>query len=152
MGLTDAVAGLKDAVGLLLNSHFKEWPPEQINEFPTVVVYPESGPSRFGTADDGTGHATYWNADTVTVMLVVPRKDLARDYETLAGFVDPLRQIIFYGFHTSLFGGTTVMLGDPRQRGGPAVSYEILPINWGGTDLLALKFSALLTTEDQIEG
>jgi hypothetical protein len=145
----ELVADLKLIPGL---GAVLESPLEQLNgPWPMIVVYPDSGRARLSTTLNHHGMPGYESVHTITIRLIVPRKDLQWDMSSLLPLVDRVPEALLAGFVRDRFNGQAMAMGDARSPGGGSLRYEFGPEGWGSLDTLSFRWSLDITTEDVIE-
>lgn len=125
MALTDVIANIQDTLGVLTGIRgAPDAPPEQINVFPFIVVYPTGGEWIFGTAGEKKG------LHDVVIELHVARKDLPRDVVTALGYAESIPNAIM---KDPTFGGYASTFG--------SIDYDFGPLGWGGMETIGFKFT-----------
>lgn len=151
MSIATVVAAIVDelrAVPGLAHAHTA--PPEQINEWPALVVYPGNGYARLNTHSDGN-RGTTLAQHTLIIELHVPLKGEPEQYETLLGFADSVPRAVFAAFAGDRMGGTVVSLGDYRQGGASApLRWEQGASEWGGIQTRVMRFTLDVAVEEGI--
>lgn len=129
-------------------THAHGTPPEQINEWPALVVYPGNGYWRQSTHSDGN-RPTVMGAHSIFIEVHVPDKAESGDYTRLQPFADEVPRRLFAAFLSDRFDDAITTLGDYRQGGAnAAIRYEMAPGNWGGVETRMYRF----TFEVSVEG
>jgi hypothetical protein len=129
-----------------------ESPPEQANgPWPMIVLYPDSGIHRLSTTRNHHGMPGYESVHTISIRLMVPRKDLGWDMALLLPIADRVPEAILAGYVRDRFNGLALSIGDARSPGSGSLRYEFGPDGWGALDTLAFRWSLDITTEDVVE-
>lgn len=115
--------------------------PDSVNSFPAIVVYPTTSNWKLGSHSGDLGLPMRVGLYTIGVELIVARKDLARDVETLMDFNDSLPGCLFAGFKRDAFNGTVVNLGNPSlaQNATWPFRMAMVPSSWGDDTTLAWR-------------
>lgn len=153
MPLVDVLREIRDDLRTLTGlSALPDQPPEQLNEWPALLVYAREGFWRLGTASGATGKPMRWGIHTIRVALHVERgPDLARATAELMPFAERIPHALFAGFYRDRFGGTVVLMGDPQVNQVAPITYEVGPDIWGGIETLALRCGLQVAAQEEIE-
>ncbi len=126
--------------------------PDSLNAFPALVVMPLSMNWKFGSHSGDRGKPMRMGLYTVGIELVVARKDLARDIETLMEFCDVLPDFLFAGFKRDAYGGSAVVLGNPAlaQNATWPMRMVMSSSSWGDSDTLAWRIELDISVNEEI--
>ena len=128
--------------------------PDSINLRPAIVVAPATGTWRYSSHSGPGGKPMRWALHTVNIVLLVARKDLARDYALVLDFADTIPDWLWLGFERDEFGGSMVMIGDPdfANNATRPMRYTIGESRWGSdADLvLTLELDISINAEIQV--
>lgn len=116
--------------------------PDAINQRPAVVVVPGTGRWRYGPHSSDLGYTERFGIHRLAVVLLIARKDLARDFDVLIPFVDRVGDHLWAGFERDAYGGSSVLLGDPDMANNATapMEYTIGSSPWGSDLDLALTY------------
>ena len=121
------LAGIRDA---------PDYPPEQINMPPTAVTYAASGTFKEASlAAPGCYEVT---PQVYVLLLYLPMKDLPRDVETLAPFVDSIPVALL---NNQTLNGTVSAINEVR--------YQFVNAEWGGIPMRGYRFEIDVTSKAQ---
>lgn len=124
-------------------------PPEQINEWPAIVVYPTSGYARPSTHSDGE-RETMLGQHTIVIEAHFPLKG---EVDGWAAFLDAptnVQRLVFASYVKDELPGV-VTLGDYRQGGASApLQYTMTASEWGGVQTRAYRFTLDVAIEEGI--
>lgn len=117
-------------------------PPDQIGERPAIVMYPISGSHRLASHSGDLGLPMRWMKHTIVIRLMVARKDLSRDYESVMAFCDTLPNYLFAGFKRDAYGGSMTILGDPDMANNAInpIRYSLEESGWGSDQTLEWRY------------
>ena len=128
--------------------------PDAVNERPAIVVVPSTGRWRFGPHSSDQGYTERFGIHRIAVVLLVPRQDLAKDFDLCVAFTDKVGDWLWAGFERDAYGGSTVMLGDPDlvNNATAPMEYTIGGSVWGSDQDLALtyEFDVTILTETRV--
>lgn len=115
--------------------------PDAVHAFPAVVVYPIGMNWKLGSHSGDRGKPMRLGLYTIGVELIVARKDLPRDVETLMAFCDTLPDFLFAGFKRDAYGESVLQLGNPSlaQNATWPIRIAMVPSSWGDDDTLAWR-------------
>lgn len=123
--------------------------PEQLNEWPALVIYEDSAAYRMMSHDSDF----FWALHTVRIELHYPREageGQNRAAEVLRPFWSHVARVFFAGFYGSRFAGTVAALGDPLTRGAQApLRGEWAPGLWGGVATLSMVHLADIAIQER---
>lgn len=126
--------------------------PDSLNAYPALIVYPMSQSWKLGSHSGDRGKPMRLGLYTVGVELVVPKKDLLRDVDTLMEFCDALPDFLFAGFKRDAYGGSSVVLGNPSlaQNATWPMRMAITPSSWGDDTTLAWRIELDISVNEEI--
>lgn len=135
--LQDAIDQIVDAVGVLTGiRHAPDEPTDKAPAFPAIMAYAESGHYSHMPIGVMTG------VHTITVELMVARKDLPRDVAAAMAYAKSIPNAI-YKAHKAGTLTAVEEIGD--------INYSFGPMAWGGEDCIGFKFKvAGVKTQDSI--
>lgn len=127
--------------------------PDSVHAFPAIVVYPVGMNWRLGSHSGDRGKPMRIGMFTVGIELLVARKDLLRDVETLMAFCDLLPDFLFAGFKADRYGGAAVVLGDPALGQNTTWPIRIVMANgsWADSDTLAWRVELDVSVNEEID-
>lgn len=127
--------------------------PDSLSAFPAIVVYPIGMNWKLGSHSGDRGKPMRLGMYTIGVELVIARKDLPRDVETLMEFCDVLPDFLFAGFKRDAYGGSVVVLGNAAlaQNATWPMRVAMVPSSWGDADTLAWRIELDVTTNMEID-
>jgi hypothetical protein len=131
----------------------EESTPEQINSWPSIIVYPFDGNARVASNMGGNGHPTRWTVHTIRLLFTVPRKSLPDDLAYLTSCIDPIISRLMVAYLTNNFNNTVLALATSPQPGNSVpITWVVVPNEWS-INTLSLRFTLVcLTEEDIIDG
>jgi len=104
-----------------------DYPPDKIDPFPFVVVYPASGTWEFGVAGEKLG------LHVLAVELHVARKDLPRDMQKALDFGDRVPNLLMSKLHNdNKWNGKIDAFG--------RITYTFGTLGWNGISTLGFKW------------
>lgn len=128
--------------------------PDAVNQRPAVLVVPSTGRWRYGPHASAQGYTERFGIHRLGVVLLIARKDLARDFDVLIPFVDRVGDHLWRGFERDAYGETAVLLGDPEMANNATapMEYTIGSSPWGSDlDLsLTYEFDVTILTETRV--
>lgn len=119
-------------------------PPDQINDWPAVVVYPASGthrPYTFGEPPTSLG------THTLILKVMVPAKDDTVDYARLEPFYDAVPRFLLRAYHRDGWNDLITKLGDEASA---PIRYELGDEQWGSMDVRAITFTVDVQVQEDI--
>jgi hypothetical protein len=124
--LQQAIDQIVDAVGVLTGvRHAPDEPTDKIPAYPAMMTFLQGGVYHNRPIGVMTG------VHTVLVEVVVARKDLERDVQTVMGYAKSVPNAI-YKAHAA---GTLTAIEEIGD-----ISYEFGPMSWGGANLIGFRF------------
>lgn len=126
--------------------------PDSLHAYPAVVVYPVSMNWRLGSHSGDSGKPMRVGMYTIGIELVLARKDLGRDVDTLMAFCDDLPDFLFRGFKEDRYGGSAVVLGSPSlgQNATWPIRIKMAGSSWGDDDTLAWRIELDVSVNEEI--
>lgn len=152
--MADVIAAIRDDLRTLPNIRpLMDAVPDSLAAFPAIVVYPISMNWKLGSHSGDRGKPMRLGMYTIGIELVIARKDLPRDVDTLMTFCDVLPDFLFAGFKRDAYGGSVVVLGNSAlaQNATWPMRIAMVPSSWGDHDTLAWRIELDVTTNMEID-
>ena len=127
--------------------------PDQINEYPAIVVWAGDRMARLGSSSGARGKPMLWLALDVMIDLHVARKDLPHDLDTAYRVADLMPNTLLTKFSRDRFDGTVVNLTDPRVIGHTAANpYEarFTRFEWGNQITIGYQSKLSVAIEEEL--
>lgn len=146
--IEDTLNEIRSDLMVLPSVRMYEGVPEQLGEWPAVVVATMGGRSWLETHD-----GTIFTEHDVRVEIHVPRKNLGDASLGMTLLAEEAITLIYSGFVRDRYQDTMVTTGDPRgaNNASAPLDYAIGPSEWGGTQTYAFMCDFKVTRETRVE-
>lgn len=125
--------------------------PEQMNIDPLILVYPNAGLWRWGTACNANGNRARWGVHTLTIRVHVYRKELPVSSARIYPFSESVPLALLKGYQADKFGGTVVCMGDYTNPGADVpITYTFEPNDIADIPTLSWTFKLTVSVEDEV--
>lgn len=144
MALSDAIREITaDLRGISGVMQVPDQPPDDVNEWPVVLVYPQPGQAVPDAHATEAGKPTFRTTDDLIVLWLTQEADLPRSIASATTALDAMRQGIFAGFTRDRFNGTVTRL--ISVTGG---TFDIR--KWGSDDAFGVELIVQIELHEEI--
>jgi hypothetical protein len=114
------------------------YPPDSINAFPLLVVYPQPGEYTIQASNNATGQSKYGGQHIIVVEWMDKRDDLARVIAAAIPIADAIPLALFNGFRRDKYSGTVHHLN--------SVTCDLFgPSQWDSTETFNVRYLVNVT-------
>ena len=118
-------------------------PPEQLNLFPALLVYSNSGSYKLGTHSGGdTKEGSYTGQHIVRVEIHVERRNLPDDLARVRHFGDKVADALVSRHYRDQFDGLVARFVELR--------YTFQPLDWGDSETIGWRFNLEVVLHEEV--
>lgn len=113
-------------------------PPDVINAYPMIVLFPKPNVFAIQRSNNATGQSTYGGDHDIVIIWITNRPTIAQAIEEATPIADSIPRALFNGFRRDRFGGTVHHLNS-------VTCSEFGPSAFDSTEAFSVKFLANVT-------